>query len=428
MIGAPATLTLSPTADTNPVGTQHTLTATVRDIAGNPVPGVIVRFSVTGANTASGSATTNASGQATFTYTGNNAGVDQIHAFADTNNNGMQNAGEPFGDATKTWTAAAPAMLTLTPAADTNLVGTSHTVTATVTNAAGGPVANVTVRFTVTGSVNTSGQCTTITAVADTNNNGTQNAGEPVGAAEKTWTPGAPATLVLEPAADTNPVGTDHCVTATVRDAFGNPVPGVTVRFSVPTSVATFASPSSGADVTDANGEATFCYSASLPGEDAIHAFADTNNNGTQNAGEPFGDATKTWTPPASTELCEVKITEGGWIVANNGDRASFGGNAKVSADGSSVQGQQQYQDHGPAQPRTVHSIELLATICSEDLTTATIFGTATIDGAGVFIFRIDVTDQSEPGTDDTYGIMLSDGYASGQKQLQGGNVQIHKS
>jgi hypothetical protein len=146
-----------------------------------------------------------------------------------------------------------------------------------------------------------------------------------------------------------------------------------------------------------------------------------------QDVGEPFGDATKTWTPPASTEFCEVKITQGGWIIANNGDRASFGGNAKVSADGSSVQGQQEYQDHGPAQPRNVHSIELLATTCSDDLTTATIFGTATIDGSGMFVFRIDVIDQGEPGTNDSYGIMLSDLYVSGQKQLQGGNVTIHK-
>jgi hypothetical protein len=656
MIGASATLSLTPATDTNPVGTQHTVTATVRDAAGNPVPGVTVRFSVTGANTASGSATTNASGEATFTYTGTNAGGDAIHAFADTNNNGTQNAGEPFGDATKTWTPAAPATLTLEPAADTNPVGTSHTVTATVRDAAGNPVQGVIVRFTVTGAVTTTGQCTTdaagkcdftydgptapgadaitafadtdrdetqdanepfgaaektwtpgepatltldpaadtnpvgtehtvtatvrdafanpvpgitvrfsvtgavtttgqcttdaaagqcdftydgptspgvdaitafadtdnddtqdageptaaaektwtpgepttllleppadenqvgeehcvtatvrdafgnptpgitvrfsvsganrasgsattdadgeaefcytgttvgvdaITAYADTDNDDTQDPGEPTGAAEKTWTPGEPATLVLEPPADVNTVGEEHCVTATVRDAFGNPVPGVTVRFSVPTAVATFANPSSGSDVTDADGEATFCYSASLPGEDVIHAFADTNDDGMQDAGEPFGDATKTWTPPASTALCEVKITEGGWITANNGDRASFGGNAKVTADGTSVQGQQDYQDHGPAQARNVHSIELLATTCSDDLTTATIFGTATIDGSGTFVFRIDVMDQGEPGVNDSYGIMLSDGYFSGQQQLQGGNVTIHKT
>src|SRR5687768_9065563 len=98
MIGAPATLTLSPADDTNPVGTSHTVAATVTDAAGKPVSGVTVRFSVTGANTTSGSATTDASGEATFTYTGSNAGVDRIHAFADTNNNGTENAGEPFGD------------------------------------------------------------------------------------------------------------------------------------------------------------------------------------------------------------------------------------------------------------------------------------------------------------------------------------------
>lgn len=46
-----------------------------------------------------------------------------------------------------------------------------------------------------------------------------------------------PATLTLAPAADTNPVGTQHCVTATVEDALRNPVPNVTVRFTVAGSV-----------------------------------------------------------------------------------------------------------------------------------------------------------------------------------------------
>jgi hypothetical protein len=192
--------------------------------------------------------------------------------------------------------------------------------------------------------------------------------------------------------------------------------------------VATHASPASGSDVTDANGEATFCYSASLPGEDAIHAFADTDNDTTEDAGEPFGDATKTWIPPASTAFCEVTITNGGWIVADNSDRANFGGNAKVSADGLSVQGQEGYHDQGPVQPLTVHSILLLAATCSSDLKSATIFGTATIDGSGTHVFRIDVTDMGQTGKNDSYGIILDTGYVSGQKELQGGNVTIHKS
>lgn len=68
------------------------------------------------------------------------------------------------------------------------------------------------------------------------------------------------------------------------------------------------------------------------------------------------------------------------------------------------------------------------ATTCSDDLTSATIFGRATVDGSGAFIFRIDLIDQGQPGTNDAYGIIMSDGYASGQKLLRGGNVTIHKS
>ena len=237
---------------------------------------------------------------------------------------------------------------------------------------------------------------------------------------------GPPATLTLSPLTATSPVGTQHCVTATVQDAAGNPVPGVTVRFSVGPSVpTTFPSPSSGSSTTNASGQATFCYTASLPGVDRIHAFADANGNGTQDPTEPFADAEKTWTPPASTQLCEVTITDGGWMIANNNDRANFGGNAKVLADGT-VQGQQQYQDQGPAQSMNVHSTQLTATTCSQDRTTASIYGNATIDGAGSHVFRIDVTDAGSGGSNDTYGIKLDTGYMSGQHQLGGGNITIH--
>jgi hypothetical protein len=343
-IGAPATLTLAPRTATNTVGTPHTVTATVKDFGGKPVPGVTVRFSASGANSASGSGVTDVNGEATFTYTGTRAGLDAINAFADSDNDGTQDVGEPTDTATKT------------------------------------------------------------------------------------WTPGAPATLILTPPAGANTVDTQHCLTGTVRDAFGNPVPDVTVIFSVPTAIATHASPSTGSAATDANGQATFCFTAALPGADTIHAFADTDNDAVQDVGEPFGDAAKAWTLPPSTAFCEVTITEGGSIVALNGDLATFSGHATVSANGLSVEGQEQYRDHGPAQPRDVQSIMLTAVTCSDNLTTATIFGTATIDGSGTFVFRINVSDQGEPGTNDSYGIILSDGYASGQQRLRTGNVQIHKS
>lgn len=118
-------------------------------------------------------------------------------------------------------------------------------------------------------------------------------------------------------------------------------------------------------------------------------------------------------------------MTQGGWIIAANGDRATFGGNAKSDALGV-ASGQEEYQDHGPAQPRNVHSINVLLITCSQDRKTAHITGTATINGQGVHRFDIDLTDNGEPGTNDMYRIRLSDGYDSGFQRLQGGNVQIH--
>jgi YVTN family beta-propeller protein len=100
----PATLTLSPGADTNPVGTSHTVTATVTDVDGNPLAGIVVRFSVTGSVTASGTCTTGPSGQCDFSYTGPQLpGADSIIAYADTDEDGMQDAGEPGAEATKAW-------------------------------------------------------------------------------------------------------------------------------------------------------------------------------------------------------------------------------------------------------------------------------------------------------------------------------------
>ena len=76
-----------------------------------------------------------------------------------------------------------------------------------------------------------------------------------------------------------------------------------------------------------------------------------------------------------------------------------------------------------------VHSINVLAMVCS--ITTfgaAQIFGEATIDGSGNYIYRIDVEDNNEPGKGfDKYQIRLSKPYDSGKHVLEGGNVQIHK-
>jgi hypothetical protein len=217
----------------------------------------------------------------------------------------------------------------------------------------------------------------------------------------------------------TNVVDQQHCVTATVKDEFGNVTPGITVDFSV--APTTFRTPSSGSDVTDASGEAQFCYTSALPGGDVISAFADTDSSGTQNGTEPSDTATKTWVVPGSTAGC--KVTYGGRITAANGDKATFGGNAQAKKP----RGQEQYQDHGPAVALNVHSLNVLAVTCSRDKTTASIFGTARVRGNGTVDYRIDLKDLGQPGRSDTYRIRLSTGYDSGAQALTGGNVKIHK-
>jgi hypothetical protein len=91
----------------------------------------------------------------------------------------------------------------------------------------------------------------------------------------------------------------------------------------------------SGQCTTGPTGECSFTYSGPpLPGAGTITAFADTDNDGTQDVGEPSGGATKTWVLPASTPLCEVTIADGGRITAANGDKATFGGHAKGPSSG----------------------------------------------------------------------------------------------
>jgi len=125
-----------------------------------------------------------------------------------------------------------------------------------------------------------------------------------------------------------------------------------------------------------------------------------------------------------STPGCEIKINNGGWIVADNGDQGTFGGNAKVSLTGV-ASGQQEYQDHGPAQALNFKATSVAAVICSKDRTSADIYGSGTIDGVGPFEYQISLKDAGEPGTGDHYRIYIPGKYDSGDQTLGGGNVQI---
>jgi len=126
---------------------------------------------------------------------------------------------------------------------------------------------------------------------------------------------------------------------------------------------------------------------------------------------------------PATTARCE--ITNGRWIIAANGDRATLGGNAKANESGQ-TQGQEEYFDHGPAQRLKLQSINVIAIVC-DGSTRASIFGQATIDGAGAVNYRINVQALGGPGKgQDTYQL-ITDSYNSGEQTLRGGNIQIRR-
>jgi hypothetical protein len=92
-IATVTSVVLSPKTAVNPVGAEHCVIATVTDQNDDPVVGVRVDFTVTGANPTAGFANTDANGQAEFCYTGENAGQDSITA----------SVGSIADEASKTW-------------------------------------------------------------------------------------------------------------------------------------------------------------------------------------------------------------------------------------------------------------------------------------------------------------------------------------
>ena len=77
-VASVTTISLTPLTATNPVNTQHCVTATVTDQNAAPLSGIRVDFAATGSNPATGFAFTDVSGQAQFCYVGTVVGQDVI--------------------------------------------------------------------------------------------------------------------------------------------------------------------------------------------------------------------------------------------------------------------------------------------------------------------------------------------------------------
>jgi uncharacterized repeat protein (TIGR01451 family) len=104
-------------------------------------------------------------------------------------------------------------------------------------------------------------------------------------------------TLSLTPNTATNPVGTQHTVTATGEDEFGDPLVGETVTFTI------LSGPHAGltgTGLTDNNGQATWTYNGIKAGLDTIIATIDLNDGLTLTS----NTATKLWVAP------DIKVTK----------------------------------------------------------------------------------------------------------------------
>jgi Bacterial Ig-like domain (group 1) len=318
--------------------------------------------------------------------------------------------------------------IVLDPTTATNPVGTTHAVTATVTNSDGTPRSGQHVDVVVTGAnAGASGTCSP--ASCDTDANGlvtftytgsnpgddTINASITVGGstqkatASKTWTvPTGPTSLVLTPASATNPIGVEHCVTALVTDGSSVPVPGIMVHFSV-----TGANTTSSSAATGSDGKAMLCYIGAQTGNDTIEAFADADGSGTQDPGEPGGTASKTWEPAATTG-CEVEGE--GRLSAN--PKASFELEAKIRPSTGLPKGKVVFRDRA-AEQRFV-STEILSLSFSGS--SAIIQGKGMVNGASVD-FTLEATDLGRPRLD-MFKIELTNGY-SAAGGVRGDGIEI---
>lgn len=114
-------------------------------------------------------------------------------------------------------------------------------------------------------------------------------------------------------------------------------------------------------------------------------------------------------------------MTGGGWIT---GTPSSAKGNFGVAGGtkNGALWGHLLYIDHGTG-------MKVKGTGVTAYTVTGPnkrhIEGTAEVNGQAGFSYQVDVADKGEPGRDDTFALLLSNGY-SASGSLVGGNIQLH--
>ena len=221
---------------------------------------------------------------------------------------------------------AVVAILSLVPALATRGVGTAHTITATARDAAGRPIAGVAIHFSVLGPANhrpdqvvttnaagvallsytgSNAGRDTVSAYADSNANGRQDATEPSTLASVDFVDAAAASVTLTQNAATSLRGSATAITAAVRTASGAPTPDARVVFTVTGANGSAAH----AVMANAAGQAVFSYTGSSAGTDLIRAFVDLNGNNQRDSGEPEATIEHIYTPPVAASVVLLPVS-----------------------------------------------------------------------------------------------------------------------
>jgi adhesin/invasin len=355
------------------------LQAAVRDSFGNPVSGVTVSFAgpnsgVGGSFAPGATPTTNASGVATATsFTANGAigsysvtatatGVVTPASFSLTNTAGPPATLTPSGtpQSTTVNTAfATPLSVTVKDASNNPVAGASVTFSLPASGASG------TFGGTATATANASGVATAPTLTANTAAGSytvTATAGSATASFALTNNPGAAASVVATAGTPQSATVNTTFATglqATVKDAFGNPVPGVSVTFAVPNTGAGAAFGSGATQISNAAGIVTaptltangtagsYAATAAATGVAALSSFALTNLAGPPTSMIATGTPQSTTVNTAFASALQVTVKDAGgnpvagaavtFTAPSSGASGTFAASATVTANSSGV-------------------------------------------------------------------------------------------
>jgi hypothetical protein len=415
-------ITLTPTTGSAPVGTTHTVTATTSD-AGAPLAGQTVHFSISaGPNTGqTGTGTTDATGQASFTYTGSGgAGTDTIGAsFTDPASVTLQSS-----PVTQTWTAVNQPPILSAASGTVQYSDPITPITASATDPDHDPIAlsatglpagltftdNHNGTGTISGTATAVPAAYTVTYSASDGVNPATTATGTVTVTKEDCTLTSPAT-VLSNAGGLTALGTSMGEPDSTLGDRSNK----TITFSGLDSSLTPVGPFTA--TTDANGNAT----TSVPLGAGVYSIDASF------AGDAYYKPCSTTTSTIVTvSPAQFKVTGGGWL-SNSVGRTSFGFNAISDVTGL----------HGQLQVRTnakgnFHGNVVLTLTGTAH--TAQWSGTGTWNGMRGYRYAVSVLDAGTSGKNgDTISITITNPTGTstvfttgGAQGLKGGNIVVH--